>query len=36
MNTRVVCANIELGDVEDDCSEFLESGESFFALQQVG
>jgi hypothetical protein len=36
MNTRVVCANIEVGDVEDDCSEFLEAGEGFFARQQVG
>jgi len=36
VNTHVACANIEVDDVEDDCSEFLESGESFFVLQQVG
>jgi hypothetical protein len=36
VNNRVVCANIEVGDVEDDCSEFLEAGEGFFARQQVG
>ena len=35
VNNRVVCANIEVGDVEDDCSEFLEAGEGFFARQQV-
>jgi hypothetical protein len=35
VNTRVVCANIEVGDVEDDCSDFLEAGEGFFARNQV-
>ena len=29
VNTRVVCANIEVGDVEDDCSEFSRRGELF-------
>ena len=36
VNNRVVCANIEVGDVEDDCSEFIVVGESFFDRQQVG
>jgi len=36
VNNRVVCANIEVGDVEDDCSEFIVAGESFFDRQQVG
>jgi len=35
VNTRVVCANIEVGAVEDDCSEILEAGESFFARNRV-
>jgi hypothetical protein len=36
MNTRVVLANIMVGAVEDDCSEFLEDDESFFIRQYLG
>jgi len=36
MNTRVVLANIVVGAVEDDCSDFLEEDASSFIRQYLG